>query len=132
MQRNSRFIAGEKHRGRVSFTQTRRTDMTLVVARSGPQALMTCYTVGEGLANVTAIVELCHTTSLRFVQPGMLLPGVEETYRQLNFAGIFSAISRIISGAPLRAGYRQVCHCVAKDVECSCTRWRHTRCLESS
>ena len=72
------------------------------------EALMTCYTVGEGLWDVAAVVELCHTSSVRFVQPGMLLPGVEETYEKINRrGGPFQSLERALFGAPQRLGHLQ-------------------------
>ena len=46
------------------------------------QGLLTCYGVGEdGSANLPhAVVELCFTSSVRFLQPGLLLKARSSSF----------------------------------------------------
>ena len=48
------------------------------------QGLLTCYGVGEdGSANLPhAVVELCFTSSVRFLQPGLLLKARSSIFTQ--------------------------------------------------
>jgi hypothetical protein len=50
-------------------------EQSRVAVLADAQALLTCYGVGEhgGTLLPHAVVELCYTSSVRFLQPGLLL-----------------------------------------------------------
>lgn len=56
------------------------------------EGLLTCYGVGEesGAALTHAVIELCFTSSVRFLQPGLLLQvsAVSSRFRGLGLGAI--------------------------------------------